>query len=96
MVTKANNYNVLVGNDWLRMAGSDLMLSQGVLRDRLAPDHYKEVQVDTKGDFPNVHVVQSKDPRGGAHSHPMSGAEPTHAVQHSILILCFRDSRPAY
>ncbi|KAL3149556.1 hypothetical protein ABBQ32_002335 [Trebouxia sp. C0010 RCD-2024] len=64
MVRKANNYNVLVGNDWLRMAGSDLLLSQGVLRNRLAPDHYEEVQIDTRGDFPKMHMVQPKDPRG--------------------------------
>ncbi|KAL3147290.1 hypothetical protein ABBQ32_002780 [Trebouxia sp. C0010 RCD-2024] len=60
MVNKAN---VLVGNDWLRMAGFDLLLSQGVLRNRLAPNHYEEVQLDTKGDFPKVHMVQPKDPR---------------------------------
>ena len=30
MVTPANDYIILVGNDWLRMAQSDLMLSRGI------------------------------------------------------------------
>ena len=64
MVTKANKYNVVFGNDWLRLAGSDLLLSQGVLRNRLAPDQYKEVQIDTTRDHPKVNLMQPKDPRG--------------------------------
>ena len=30
MVTPANDYIILVGNDWLRMVQSDLMLSRGI------------------------------------------------------------------
>ena len=56
MVTKANNYNVLVGNDWLRMAGADLMLSSNVLRVRLGPDQYEEIPIDTDGGPPKPHM----------------------------------------
>ena len=59
MVTKANNYNVLVGNDWLRMAGADLLLSSGVLRVRLGPDQYEDIQIDTDGGVPKVHMCQT-------------------------------------
>ena len=41
MVTKANNYNVLVGNDWLRMAGANLLLSRGVLYHHSSLTWYK-------------------------------------------------------
>lgn len=35
MVTPTDNYTILVGNDWLRMVASDLLLSKGVLRVRI-------------------------------------------------------------
>ena len=47
MVTQANNKNALIGNDWLKMAGSDLLLSQNVLQNRLGPDLYQELHIDT-------------------------------------------------
>jgi len=35
MVTGANSYNVLIGYDWLQMAGADILLSAGVIRLRI-------------------------------------------------------------
>lgn len=46
MVTPTDSYNVLVGNDWLRMADADLLLSKGQLRIRLGLDQYEEVPID--------------------------------------------------
>ncbi|DBA68848.1 TPA: hypothetical protein ACH3X2_013331 [Trebouxia sp. C0005] len=70
MVTKASNYSVLVGNDWLRMAGADLLLSSGVLRVRLGPEQYEDIRIDTDGDQPNISMCK---PAKGRHLH--------HAVQ---------------
>ncbi|KAL0021679.1 hypothetical protein WJX77_010934 [Trebouxia sp. C0004] len=47
MVTPADNYTILVGNDWLRMAESDLLLSKGVLRVRLNTDQWEDIPIDT-------------------------------------------------
>ena len=47
MVTPADNYTILVGNDWLRMAESDLLLSKGVLRVRLIPDQWEDIPIET-------------------------------------------------
>ena len=49
MVTRANNYNVLVGNDWLRIAEADLLLSSSILRVRLGPDQYEDIPIDRDG-----------------------------------------------
>lgn len=49
MVTKANNYNVLIGNDWLSMAGADILLSSSMLRTRLGPDQYEDILIDADG-----------------------------------------------
>ena len=56
MVTRANNYNVLVGNDWLRMAWADLLLSSGVLRVRLGPEQYEDIRIDTEGGPHRIHA----------------------------------------
>ena len=47
MVTPADNYTILVGNDWLRMAESDLLLSKGVWRVRLNTDQWEDTPIDT-------------------------------------------------
>ena len=47
MVTPADNYTILVGNDWLRMAESDLLLSKGVLRVRINTDQWEDIPIDT-------------------------------------------------
>ena len=47
MVTPADNYTIFVGNDWLRMAESDLLLSKGVLRVRLNTDQVEDIPIDT-------------------------------------------------
>ena len=47
MVTPADNYTILVGNDWPRMAESDLLLSKGVLRVRLNKNQWEDIPVDT-------------------------------------------------
>ncbi|DBB05637.1 TPA: hypothetical protein ACH3X1_012254 [Trebouxia sp. C0004] len=47
MVTPADTYTILVGNDWLRMAESDLLLSKGVLRVRLNTDQWEDIPIDT-------------------------------------------------
>ncbi|DBA92054.1 TPA: hypothetical protein ACH3X2_003775 [Trebouxia sp. C0005] len=70
MVTKASNYSVLVGNDWLRMAGADLLLSSKVLRVRLGPEQYEDIRIDTDADQPNISMCK---PAKGRHLH--------HAVQ---------------
>lgn len=58
MVTKANNYNILIDNDWLRMAGADLLLSSALLRIRLGPDQYKDAPNDSEGGVPSAHICQ--------------------------------------
>ena len=58
MVTKANNYNVLIGNDWLRMAGADILFSSSLLRTRLAPYQYEDIPIDTDGGVLRVHMYQ--------------------------------------
>lgn len=60
MVTKANNYNILVGNDWLRMAGADILLSSSVLRVRLGFDQYEDIAIDTDHSEPRVNMCQSE------------------------------------
>ena len=45
MVTAADSYNVLVGNDYLRMAQADICLSSNTLRVRLGLDQYEEVPI---------------------------------------------------
>ena len=45
MVTPTDSYNILVGNDWLRMAGADLLLSKGLLRIRLGIDSFEDVPI---------------------------------------------------
>ena len=42
MVTAAHSYNVLVGNDYLRMAQADICLSTDTLRVQMGPDQYEE------------------------------------------------------
>ena len=59
MVTKANNYTVLAGNDVLRMAGADILLSQSALRIRLGPDQYEDIPIDTDGDMHRIHMHQT-------------------------------------
>jgi len=58
MVTKANNYNALIGNDWLRMAGADILLSSSLLRTRPGPDQYEDILIDTDGGALRVHMCQ--------------------------------------
>ena len=48
MVTPAQNYNILVGNDWLRMVGADLMLSKSILRIRLGAEQWEDVPIDVE------------------------------------------------
>ena len=45
MVTPANSYNVLVGNDFLRMAAADICLSNNTLKLRIGAEHYEEVPI---------------------------------------------------
>lgn len=59
MVTKANNYHVLIGNDWLRMAGADLLLSSGILRVRLEPERFEDIRIDTDGGPTRLNIVQA-------------------------------------
>ena len=48
MVTPAQNYNILVGNDWLRMAGADMLLSKSILCIRLGAEHWEDVPIDAE------------------------------------------------
>ena len=48
MVTPAQNYNILVGNDWLRMAGADLLLSKSILYIRLGAEQWEDVPIDAE------------------------------------------------
>ena len=48
MVTPAQNYNILVGNDWLCMAGADLLLSKSILRIRLGAEQWEDVPIDAE------------------------------------------------
>ena len=48
MVTPAQNYNILVGNDWLRMAGADMLLSKSILRIRLGAEQWEDVPIDVE------------------------------------------------
>ena len=48
MVTPAQNYNILVGNDWLCMAGADLLLSKSILRIRLCAEQWEDVPIDAE------------------------------------------------
>ena len=47
MVTPANSYNVLVGNDFLRMAAADICLSNNTLKLRIGAEHYEEVPISS-------------------------------------------------
>ena len=63
MVTRANNYNILIGNDWLRMAGADILLSSAILRVRLGPDQYEDIPIDTDNGIPKAHLCQQGEPK---------------------------------
>lgn len=47
MVTPADNYTILVGNDWLWMSEPDLLLSKGVLQVRINTDQWEDIPIDT-------------------------------------------------
>ena len=72
MVTRANNYNILIGNDWLRMAEADILLSSAILRVRLGPDQYEDTPIDTDKSSP----VPTRRTQGSTVCHTVSGTPP--------------------
>ena len=64
MVTGANNYNVLIGNDWLQMAGADILLCAGVIRLRIDREQYEDVPIEANTGFPRINMLQEDDPEG--------------------------------
>ena len=65
MVTPAENYSILVGNEWLRMSCADLLLSKGVLRIRLDAEQWEEIPIDAEpGERQvNTYVARSNEQR---------------------------------
>ena len=57
-VTGANNYNVLIGNDWLQMAGADILLSAGVIRLRIDREQYEDVPIEANTGLPRINMLQ--------------------------------------
>ena len=65
MVTKANSYNVLIGNDGLQMAGADILLSAGIIRLRLDRDQYEDVPIEANtAGSPHVNTLDTSTPEG--------------------------------
>lgn len=65
MVTKANSYNVLIGNDWLQMAGADILLSAGIIRLSLDRDQYEDVPIEANtAGLPHVNTLDTSAPEG--------------------------------
>ncbi len=58
MVTGANSYNVLIGNDWLQMAGADILLSSGVIWLRIDREQYEDVPIEANTGFPYINMMQ--------------------------------------
>ena len=58
MVTRANSYNVLIGNDWLQMAGADILLSAGVIRLRIDREQYEDVPIEANTGLPRINMLQ--------------------------------------
>ena len=61
MVTAADSYNILIGNDWLRMAQADLLLSKGQLRIRLDAEQWEEIPLDVNQGHKRLSVLISTD-----------------------------------
>ena len=57
MVTSANSYNVLLGNDFLRMAQADICLRNNTLRLRLGPEQYEGVHISEAPGPRSVHML---------------------------------------
>lgn len=62
MVTDANSYNILIGNDWLQMAYADILLSNGIIRLRTGRDTHEDIPIETNSGVPRVHMLQTADP----------------------------------
>ena len=58
MVTGANSYNVLIGNDCLQMAGADILLSAGVIWLRIDREQYEDVPIEANTGFPRINMLQ--------------------------------------
>ena len=69
MVTGANSYNVLIGNDWLQMAGADILLSAGIIRLRLDREQDEDVPIEANTGAPRINMLQDdpEDRRASAH-----------------------------
>ena len=63
MVTSANSYNVLVGNDWLQMASADILLSSGVIRIRLDRELYEDIPIETNNGSRRINMWQPQGAR---------------------------------
>ena len=59
MVTPANNYNMLLGNDYLKMAEADILLSIGKLHVRHGVDEYEDIPIDSEGRQSRLNVVHT-------------------------------------
>ena len=73
MVTNANSYNVLIGNDWLQMASADILLSSGTIRVRTGRDAYEDIPIETNIGVPRINALET----AGTSSH--SACQPSHA-----------------
>ena len=49
---------MLVSDDWLRMAGADILLSSSMLRTRLGPDQYEDIPIDVDGNSMKFNLFQ--------------------------------------
>ena len=61
MVTRANNYSVLIGNDWLQMAVADILLSAGVIWLSIDQEQYEDVPAEANAGFPHINTLQKND-----------------------------------
>ena len=73
MVTNANSYNVLIGNDWLQMASADILLSSGTIRVRTGRGAYEDIPIETNVGVPRINALET----AGESSH--SACQPSHA-----------------
>ena len=78
MVTPANNYNMLLGNDYLKMAEADILLSIGKLRVRHGVDEYEDIPIDSEGRQSRlnmVHTITRADDRAPRRREVLSGQQ---------------------
>ena len=60
VVTPADSYSVLVGNDWLRLAHADLLLSRNLLKVRMSKDRYEDIPIEADSGPRRLNTLQTQ------------------------------------